>query len=50
MDNFVRNYIDNVQDGDIVYLEDFWHPGAESLFYIRHLTGKKFKIGCFCHA
>lgn len=34
----------------MVYLEDFWHPGAESLFYVRSLTGKKFKIGCFCHA
>lgn len=40
----------DVKDGDIIYLEDFWHPGVESLFYIRHLTGIKFKIGTFIHA
>ena len=39
-----------VQDGDIIYVEDFWHPGIESLFYIRQLTNKKFKIGTFIHA
>lgn len=39
-----------VKDGDVVYAEDFWHPGMESLFYVRHLTGIKFKIGTFCHA
>lgn len=40
----------SVKDGDIVYVEDFWHPGIESLFYIRHLLGLKFKIGTFIHA
>jgi hypothetical protein len=35
---------------DVVYVEDFWHPGIESLFYIRHLTGIKFRIGTFLHA
>lgn len=39
-----------VKDGDVVFLEDFWHLGAEALFYVRHLTGVKFKIGTFCHA
>lgn len=39
-----------VKDGDVFYLEDFWHPGVEALFYVRHLTGVKFKIGTFCHA
>lgn len=48
--NFVENLLPRVKDGDVIYLEDFWHPGAESLFYIRALTGVKFKIGCFCHA
>ena len=48
--NFIENYLPKVKNGDVVYLEDFWHLGAESLFYIRALTGVKFKIGCFCHA
>lgn len=39
-----------VVDGDVIYVEDFWHPGIESLFYIRHLTGIDFKIGTFLHA
>lgn len=39
-----------VKDGDRIYTEDFWHPGIESLFYIRHLTGIDFKVGCFFHA
>lgn len=39
-----------VKDGDVIYTEDFWTPGIESLFYIRQLTGIKFKIGCFFHA
>lgn len=41
---------DEVQDGDVVYVEDFFHPSVESLFYVRHLTGKDFKVGCFIHA
>lgn len=39
-----------VKDGDVIYTEDFWHPGIESLFYIRELSGIKFKIGTFLHA
>ena len=39
-----------MKDGDVVYVEDFWHPGIESLFYIRHLSGINFKIGTFLHA
>lgn len=39
-----------IKDNDIIYVEDFWHPGIESLFYIRHLSGIKFKIGTFLHA
>lgn len=39
-----------VHDGDVVYTEDFWTPGIESLFYVRHLLGIDFKIGCFLHA
>lgn len=39
-----------ITDDDVIYLEDFWHPGVESLFYIRHLKNMKFKIGTFIHA
>lgn len=39
-----------ISESDVVYVEDFWHPGIESLFYIRHLTGINFKIGTFLHA
>lgn len=39
-----------VKDDDVVYLEDFWHPGVESLFYIRSLSNVNFKIGTFLHA
>lgn len=39
-----------IRDKDIIYVEDFWHPGIESLFYIRQLKGLKFKIGTFIHA
>lgn len=39
-----------VHDRDTIYVEDFWHPGIESLFYIRHLCGIQFKIGTFIHA
>ena len=39
-----------IHDNDTIYVEDFWHPGIESLFYVRHLTGIKFKIGTFIHA
>lgn len=40
----------DVTDDDVIYVEDFWHPGIESLFYIRHLKGIKFKIATFIHA
>lgn len=39
-----------ITDNDVIYLEDFWHPGVESLFYVRSLKGMKFKIGTFIHA
>lgn len=64
LDCFGRNYYSNsqvnkvitlikageVKDGDVIYTEDFWTSGIESLFYIRQMTGIKFKIGCFIHA
>jgi len=39
-----------IKDGDVIYTEDFWHPGIESLFYIRDITKVDFKVGCFMHA
>ena len=39
-----------ITDKDVIYTEDFWHPGIESLFYIRDIQGAEFKIGCFLHA
>lgn len=39
-----------ITENDTIYVEDFWHPGIESLFYIRHLTKTNFKIGTFLHA
>lgn len=39
-----------ITNEDVIYTEDFWHPGIESLFYIRDVAGLKFKIGCFMHA
>lgn len=39
-----------ITDKDTIYVEDFFHPGIESLFYIRSLSGVNFKIGTFLHA
>lgn len=39
-----------VKDGDVVYLEDFWAPGFESLPYARDMYKVKFKIYAWCHA
>ena len=32
---------DNVKDGDIIFLQDFWTPGIESIFYALDLYGYK---------
>lgn len=40
----------DIIDGDIIYTEDFWHPGIETLFYIRAIAKVDFKIACFIHA
>jgi len=39
-----------ITEKDTIYFEDFWHPGVETLFYIRSLKGINFKIGTFIHA
>lgn len=39
-----------IVDGDIIYVEDYWHPAISALFYIRHLKKIKFKVAAFIHA
>jgi glycosyltransferase involved in cell wall biosynthesis len=39
-----------VKDGDVLFIEDFWHPGFEALPYARDMYGVKFKIYAWCHA
>jgi glycosyltransferase involved in cell wall biosynthesis len=39
-----------IKDDDVIYTEDFWHPGIESLFYIRNITKIKYKVCAFIHA
>lgn len=40
----------NVQDGDIVYLQDYWTPGIESIFYACDLYGLNLKFYARCWA
>ncbi len=40
----------DVHDGDVIFFADLWFPGIESLFYIRNMTGVKFKICGIFHA
>lgn len=39
-----------IKPGDVIYADDFYHPGIDSLFYIRDLSKIDFKIGCFLYA
>lgn len=40
-----------VRSGDIVYLQDFWTPGVESVFYALDLYGiKNVRFYAMCHA
>lgn len=40
----------DIKDTDIIYFDDFWHPGLEALPYAFHLLGIKPKIYGFLHA
>lgn len=42
--------IHEVQDDDVIFFADLWFPSIEMLPYIKHLTGKKFKIVGILHA
>lgn len=39
-----------IREGDVIFTEDFWHVGIDSLFYIREMTGVRFEVACFIHA
>jgi glycosyltransferase involved in cell wall biosynthesis len=39
-----------ISNKDIIYFDDFWHPGIEALPYTFHLLNIKPKMFAFCHA
>jgi len=44
-------YNDEVQDGDIIFLQDYWTPGVEAIWYALDLYGyKDVKVYTMCHA
>ena len=45
---YIRN--GEIKDGDILFINDLWFPGLESLQYIRQGAKKKFKIAGIFHA
>ena len=50
--NFLQMlYDDKVQDGDIIFLQDYWTPGVEAIWYALDLYGyKDIKVYTMCHA
>ncbi len=42
--------LDEVKDGDIIFLQDYWHPGIESILYAIDLYGIDLKIYSMLHA
>jgi len=42
--------VGEITDEDTIFFADLWHPGIESLFYIRSLSNAKFKICGVMHA
>ena len=42
--------LDEVKDGDIIFLQDYWHPGIESILYALDLYGINVKIYAMLHA
>ena len=44
-------YNDKVQDGDIIFLQDYWTQGVEAIWYALDLYGyKDIKVYTMCHA
>ena len=50
--NFLQMlYDDKVQDGDIIFLQDYWTPGVEAIWYALDLYGyKNVKVYTMLHA
>ena len=50
--NFLQMlYNDQVQDGDIIFLQDYWTPGVEAIWYALDLYGyKNVKVYTMLHA
>ena len=42
--------IDQVKDGDVIFLQDYWHPGIESILYALDLYGIDVEIYAMLHA
>ena len=41
---------DEVKDGDVIFLQDYWHPGIGSILYAADLYGIKLEIYAMLHA
>jgi glycosyltransferase involved in cell wall biosynthesis len=41
---------DQVKDGDVIFLQDYWHPGIESILYALDLYGINVDIYAMLHA
>lgn len=41
---------DVINDDDIIFFSDLWHPGIESISYLNHFCNKKVKIHGIIHA
>ena len=41
---------DEVNNGDVIFLQDYWHPGIESILYALDLYGIKVDIYARLHA
>ena len=41
---------DQVKDSDVIFLQDYWHPGIESILYALDLYGIKVRIYAMLHA
>jgi len=41
---------DDVSNGDVIFLQDYWHPGIESILYALDLYGIKVEIYAMLHA
>lgn len=41
---------DEVREGDVIFLQDYWHPGIESILYALDLYGIKVELYAMLHA